>query len=146
MRGAPAQAGGQRLPNSVSIHWSSQLSRKRSYSSNIRNDLLEKLSHLIGHLAEFRVVDCAHRRHGIDRGNFHRASVALLYHHVAGEHRPDLVLKRESFVGEFWAACSQNEVGPEIDTDFFVQGVLHVDLCEVAATAVSNGMLTIFEK
>jgi hypothetical protein len=35
MRGAPAQAGGQRLPNPVSIHWSSQLSRKRGVTQAI---------------------------------------------------------------------------------------------------------------
>ena len=30
----------------------------------------------------------------------------------------------------------QNEVRPEIDTDLFVQGILHVDLCEDSKTVL----------
>ena len=62
--------------------------------NDIRNDLFEQLPHLTGDLAELRVFDRAHRRHGIDGGNFYYASVVLLHNYIAGQHRSDLVFRR----------------------------------------------------
>ena len=86
---------------------------------NLRNDLLEQLSNLLGNPGKARIVDRAHRRDRIDRRNLDPVVVVLLNDHVAGKHRADFVFDGKCLIRQVGVACAQYKIGAEVDAKFF---------------------------
>jgi hypothetical protein len=81
-----------------------------------------------------------HRSDRIDGRNFNLAVISFLNDNIAGQHRPDFVLRLQRFVGKRRITGAEYAVISEVNIQLLFEGALDIDFCQNAETLLFQGL------